>query len=117
VNKPVALVKDDVTPKVPFDTNIINNHTYLNNLTPWTLDTEIKKLTQHLKNCFSDDDKDNSLWKYFSLSSKAKPLDDQSKEEDKLGYLSLQVDALRKELVKNNHKEKIKHKPKNDSSE
>ena len=28
LDKPVAIVRDDMTPKIPFDTTIINHHTY-----------------------------------------------------------------------------------------
>jgi len=98
VNKPVALVKDDATPKVPFDTNIINHHTYLNSLAPWTLDSEIDKLSEHLKNCFESPSSDNSLWKYFSLSSKAATIEKPFTGDEKIDYLSMQVEALRKGL-------------------
>jgi hypothetical protein len=117
INRPVALVKDDATPKVPFDTNIINNHTYLNNLAPWTLESEIKKLSQHLEYCFKESEINNSLWKYFSLSAKASTLEEPSKDEDKLSYLSLQVDALRKELRKSNNSEEDDQPRKHDSIE
>jgi hypothetical protein len=100
VNKPVALVKDDATPKVPFDTNIINNHTYLNSLSPWTLANEIKKLADHLSECCQPKEKKNSLWKYFSLSSKVLPMEQPSSGDQKLDYLAMQVEAMRNELEK-----------------
>lgn len=99
VNKPVALVKDDVTVKVPFDTHLINNHTYLSSLTPWTLEAEIKKLTEHITNCCDGNNKTNSLWKYFSLSATADPLEKISDKENKIDYLTLQVAALREQLT------------------
>lgn len=98
VNKPVALVKDDITERVPFDTHIINNHTYLHSLNPWELDLEIKKLAEHLGSCCSSTETVNSLWKYFSLSSRAVPLEKEMGGEDKMEYLTMQVAALRQEL-------------------
>ena len=49
LNRPVSLVRDDVTETIPFDTNIINNHKYKSTLSPWTLDKEVRALTEHLK--------------------------------------------------------------------
>lgn len=98
VNKSVALVKDDATERVPFDTHIINNHTYLRSLEPWVIKSEIEKLADHLKHCCSSQEKTNSLWKYFSLTSRAVPLEKEISGEDKTDYLIRQVDALRQEL-------------------
>ena len=107
LNKPIAIVKDDATPNVPFDTNIINNHTYLHSLSPWLLENEIDKLSDHLKNCFSNGETENSLWKYFSLSSAAEPLDKKPSEGNKLDYLGMQIDALRREVRANSAEENI----------
>lgn len=100
INKPIALVKDDVTPKVPFDTNIINNHTYSHRLTPWTLEKEIKNILDHLRHCFEGTQTENSLWKYFSLSAKAEPLHEPRSRDEKIDFLSMQIAALRKEIEK-----------------
>lgn len=100
VNKPVALVKDDATPRVPFDTNIINNHTYLSSLSPWALENEIGKLSDHLSNCCQPEETKNTLWKYFSLSSAVAPLEHTSTHDEKIDYLTMQVEALRIELDK-----------------
>lgn len=107
INKPVALVKDDITQNVPFDTNIINNHTYLHSLDPWLLDTEIKKLAEHLAHCCSSAETVNSLWKYFSLSARAAPLEEQISGEDKIDYLAMEVNALRREFEKSRSIEPI----------
>lgn len=101
VDKPASLIKDDVTSKVPFDTSIINYHTYLHALNPWELEDEINKLSEHLKNSFESPDKDNSLWKIFGLSSKAKPIESPSSSDDKIDFLTMQVQGLRKELAIN----------------
>jgi len=54
LNKPVCIIKDDLTEKVPFDTSIINNHTYLSALNPWTLDDQIDDLANHIKDSFEN---------------------------------------------------------------
>ena len=101
INKPVTLIKDDATPKVPFDTNLINNHTYSHKLDPWALDTEIENLTEHLKNCFDGTQAGNSLWQYFSLSARAETLHEPSSRDQKIDFLTMQVAALRKDLQSN----------------
>jgi len=103
INKPVALVKDDGTPKVPFDTNIINNLTYSHTLAPWSLEKEIEALSDHLKHCFEGEQTENSLWKYFSLSAKVEPLGKPTTKDEKIDFLSMQVAAIRKELEKNKY--------------
>ena len=102
VNKPVSLIKDDVTSKVPFDTSIINYHTYNHLLNAWELESEIDKLSIHLNDSFKSPDTENSLWKYFSLSSKAQPIESPSSSDDKIDYLAMQVQGLRKELEASN---------------
>jgi nucleoside 2-deoxyribosyltransferase len=51
LDKPVALVIDDKTEKVPFDTGIINFHIYKS--TPlWDKDHEIERLSLHIKESY-----------------------------------------------------------------
>ncbi|MFZ3167018.1 MAG: hypothetical protein WA130_05340 [Candidatus Methanoperedens sp.] len=91
------MIKDDLTEKVPFDTAIINNHTYFSALNPWTLDDQIEDLANHIKVSFEKCQDSNSLWTYFGLSSSAQPI----KEEDsdaKINFLIKQVEALREKM-------------------
>lgn len=48
LNKPVCLVKDDITEKVPFDTAVINYHTYSHDLSSWIVKQEIERLVNHI---------------------------------------------------------------------
>ncbi|MFH1446500.1 MAG: hypothetical protein ABIG43_03705 [Chloroflexota bacterium] len=98
VNKPIALVKDDATPRVPFDTHIINNHTYLSALNPWTMDSEIEGLATHLQACVDRATSGNTLWNYFSLSSRVPLLTTEAGLEGKVDFLTMQIAALRKEI-------------------
>lgn len=97
LNKPVCLVKDDDTGKVPFDTSIINSHTYSCDLAPWILDDEIKKLSSHIEDTLSKSENVNSLWKYFSLSSIGHPSETKGKS-DELEFLNMQMEATRSQL-------------------
>jgi hypothetical protein len=102
LNKPVCLIRDDLTPKIPFDTAPINNHTYLSCLHPWILEDEIEKLSEHLKESIKKNNASNSLWKYFSLSSIAQPIQPDKGTGGKIELLTMQVDALRREIKENN---------------
>ena len=98
LNKPVCLVKDDLTMKIPFDTAIVNNHTYLNALQPWTLDKEIDKLAIHIKESMEGSNEINNLWNYFSLSSTAHPVKPEKGVDGRIDYLTMQIEALRDQL-------------------
>lgn len=99
LNKPVCLIKDNVIDKVPFDTNIINYHIYSPDLSSWIVKYEIEKLASHIKESFSKSNNCNSLWKYFSLKSIATPPEKMGGDIDKIEYLTMQVDAIRKQLA------------------
>ncbi len=94
LNKSVAMVKDDVTGKIPFDTGIINHHTYNSDgLTAWDMDAEIKSLKTHLEDCMNNGE-ENALWGYFSMSQQAVVPSDAPDVDKKLGYLIKQVESL-----------------------
>lgn len=97
LNKPVCLVRDDITANIPFDTNMINHHTYLHKLEPWNIENQINELSEHVSKSNSENKNENSLWKYFGLSLRAKPIEKGGLDE-KMEYLSLEVNALRKTL-------------------
>ncbi|NTV68159.1 MAG: hypothetical protein HGB06_10895 [Chlorobaculum sp.] len=65
LNKPVCVVKDDLTKHIPFDTGIINFHEYLSALEPWDLTKEINVLSEHIKTSYERSEGRNTLWKYF----------------------------------------------------
>jgi hypothetical protein len=48
LNKPVCVVKDELTEQVPFDAAILNYHEYKSSLEPWHLEAEINKLSEHI---------------------------------------------------------------------
>ena len=100
LNKPVCLIKDDATLKIPFDTSIINYHTYKNALNPWTLDKEIEALSNHIEESLKRSNDTNSLWKYFSLNSTAHSVEPEKGMEGRMDFLAMQFEALRKQLQK-----------------
>lgn len=106
LNKPVCLIKDDVTPEIPFDTLIINNHEYLSALNPWTLDEQIKAISNHIEESLKTNEDTNSLWKYFSLSSTAHPVEPEKGIDGRIDFLTMQIEALRNQLMATKNMEK-----------
>jgi hypothetical protein len=98
VNKPVCIVKDDQTVRVPFDTGILNHAEYFSSLAPWTLQKQIDDLSEHIRNSASSSAGQNTLWRYFGLSTRAELSHGKASQDDKLSLLSLQVEALTRKL-------------------
>ncbi len=98
LNKPVCIVKDELTTKVPFDTGIINHHEYQSSLEPWLLESEIKKLSDHIITSDERSQDQNTLWKYFGFKSEAVPFKGEEGVDAKLDYLTMQFDSLRSRL-------------------
>jgi hypothetical protein len=97
LDKPVCIVKDYLTVISPFDTSIINHHTYDNALTPWTLDSQIEVLAEHLNKSLSNSEGRNTLWKYFGLTARAKIPKGEGDIESKIDMLSIQLETLQRQ--------------------
>jgi hypothetical protein len=94
LDKPVCIVKDEITQKIPFDTTIINHHTYECALHPWTLEKQIDDLATHIKKSVERSAGKNTLWKYFGLSTRATLPQGNESKDDKIELLSLQIEGL-----------------------
>jgi len=105
IGKPVCVVKDEVTAKVPFDMTVVNYHTYGSSLASWTLNKEIEALAAHLKSCLELSAGENLLWKYFSLSQRANLTPPTQKDEthDRLQLISAQIEGLSKKISNQTH--------------
>jgi len=68
LDKPVALVVDDKTTPIPFDTGIINFYKYDSSLAAWTLEKQKKELTKHVQEACKKSKGRNALWKYFGVA-------------------------------------------------
>lgn len=68
---PVALVRDEATPKIPFDTMPINTHKYDAAMRPWNSAAEIAQLSEHIKQTVEKSSGKNPLWQYFGLTKRA----------------------------------------------
>jgi len=98
LNKPVCVVKDDLTKRVPFDVGVLNYHEYLSSLGMESGPNQIERLAVHIRESSERSDGQNTLWKYFGMKSEAVPYEGKKGEEGKLDYLSTQVDAMRQKL-------------------
>jgi len=93
LNKPVAMVKDRLTKRIPFDTATIGHYTYDESLTPWTLESQITKLTEHIKQVESAGDQ-NAMWKYFGMRLQAGAPPGDSGVDQRLDSIMQRLDGL-----------------------
>jgi len=98
LDRPVALVMDNYTPKIPFDTSSINTHTYNASLMPWSLETEIPKLARHIADVASREGGRNPLWRYFGLTQRAAPAEIADPTEAKLQLVIEGLTQLTKQV-------------------
>jgi len=98
LNKPVCVVRDELTDKVPFDTAILNYHEYKSSLETWEIEAEIKLLSEHIAASAERSKNENTLWKYFGLKKVAVPSEGEVSIEAKIDYLAMKVDSLSKQI-------------------
>lgn len=96
LDRPLALVKDKITERIPFDLNAINTYSYDESLASWTLDNEIDQLAEHIRAIDTSPGSGNDMWHYFGLTKRAAPADiTENPTEAKLDLLLAEVTALR----------------------
>lgn len=99
LDRPVALVKDRITERIPFDLSTINTHTYDESLTPWTLEDEIEQLVEYVKAVDTGTGSGNNLWRYFGLTKRATPAEiADNPTEAKLDLLLAEITTLRTQI-------------------
>lgn len=96
----VALVIDDKTPKIPFDTGIINYHKYSSSLSAWEINKEIDSLAEHLNHVLKKSMGENSLWKYFGVAQTGSFRPEDATIEDKFNLILSELQELKKEKSK-----------------
>ena len=99
LNKPVALVTDEVTTNIPFDTGIVNYHRYNSSLQGWLIKNEVGKLSEHINKTLESEPDRNSLWKYFGIAHSGFLSTEQATPDDKLSLLIRKVDSMGDTLV------------------
>jgi len=73
LDRPLAIVKDNLTPQIPFDLSAVNTLTYDCTLNPWTLSSEIPRMIEHIISSTKASDDGNVMWRYFGLTKRASP--------------------------------------------
>ena len=96
LNKPAALVKDSITPRIPFDTAAINVEEYPAKLRPWNIDDACALVAEHVKNAFEKSLGKNSAWRYFGVTEQAEFQPGSATPEDKLEVILSKIDELGK---------------------
>lgn len=98
LNRPVCIVKDDLTAEVPFDASIINYHQYTSSIEPWELPREIEDISNHILESAKRSNGTNEMWKYLGLHSEAQAYKSESADISKMDYMMLKIDALSNNL-------------------
>ena len=94
LDKPVALVIDDKTETIPFDTSIINFHTYNSSLAPWTLEEQKQKLAKHVQEANKKSQGRNELWKYFGVAQTGTFKPEDAELGDKIDLIMKKLSAI-----------------------
>ncbi|HJT26861.1 MAG TPA: hypothetical protein VJ784_05550 [Pyrinomonadaceae bacterium] len=98
LNKPVALVTDEATTNIPFDTGIVNYHRYNSSLQGWLIKSEVGRLSEHINKTLASEPDRNSLWKYFGFVHSGFLSTEQATPDDKLSLLIRKVDSMENAL-------------------
>jgi hypothetical protein len=98
VDKPACMIVDDITVNVPFDTSIVNYHTYRSNIDPWVLPSEIEKLCSHILATKLDGER-NPLWRYFGLSANAHFSEKETGIESKIDLMNIRLNGITRQLL------------------
>jgi len=70
LDRPLCMVRDNLTTSIPFDTGGLNFHTYSARLAPWELDDEVARLTKHVTVTAERSEGRNALWRHFGLTQR-----------------------------------------------
>jgi nucleoside 2-deoxyribosyltransferase len=96
--KPVCVLKDDATPRVPFDMTVVNYHAYLSALQPWTLSKEIDAIAEHITHSRERSQGTNMLWRYFSMSQRAELSISKDPTGERIELMMTQMEGLSKKI-------------------
>jgi hypothetical protein len=71
LNKPVCVVKDELTKTIPFDVGTLHCEDYSSRLGGWKIKKEREKLRDHLRATVEKSGGGNELWQHFGLKEAA----------------------------------------------
>ena len=97
LNKPAAIVMDNLTDRPPFDVDMLNTHKYNWSGFKWVLDEEIPSLTRFIER--AGDHTDNAIWRIFGIKAAASGLDRSANEADVNELLLAQIQSVNERLA------------------
>ena len=97
LNKPVCIVKDELTKGAPFDMSTLHHHTYSSGVELWNIEDERKKLMKHIQATIEKSSGVNELWSHFEVTA-AQPFKAQEGEQSELAYLAMQMESLQRKF-------------------
>lgn len=100
LDKPVALVVDNKTAPIPFDTSILNFHTYDSSLELWSTKKEKQALANHIHEAYKKSQNRNELWKYFGVTQTGTFRSEDAELGDKIDVIIKQLYALERQKEK-----------------
>lgn len=98
LNLPTALIRDELTKKIPFDLSIVNYHTYSSKLNSWEIVEQVETLAKHVKTCAETSNGSNTMWKRFGIELSATAHDGNASEDSKTDYIVEQMMSMQREL-------------------
>jgi len=93
LDKPVALVRDDKTTSIPFDTNMLHCHKY-GSLEVYTFEKEKQALTKHVQDAYKKSKDHNALWKYFGVAQTGKFKPEDAELGEKMDLMISKMSAI-----------------------
>lgn len=95
LDRAVCLVRDDQTRRIPFDTGVLNFHTYHSGLQPWRLAQEVEALAEHIRQSAERASGRNALWRYFGLTQRGTEAINAAPTDPQASQLELILDEIR----------------------
>ncbi len=99
LDKPVAMVRDTSTAKIPFDTAAINIEEYPCDLRPWNVATSRDRIASHIKDSANKAGGRNAAWRYFGVTEQAEFAPQKNTPKDKLDVILARLDRIESSQV------------------
>ncbi|NQT01119.1 MAG: hypothetical protein HQ580_03790 [Planctomycetes bacterium] len=111
LDKPVALVVDDKTKPIPFDTSILNFHKYDSSLELWSIEKEKQELTKHVQEAYKKSKDHNALWKYFGVAQTGTFKPEDAEMGEKFDLIMQELSTIKMQLKESERPRGDKYKP------
>jgi hypothetical protein len=109
LNKPVCIVKDELTNKIPFDLSILNYREYMSTLQSGKIQADIDKLVNHIGDSVERSNGVNTLWKQFGSQNETHPYMGDTSKDTKIDNLTKTIESLKEQLANDSQREQLKY--------